>query len=218
MSGENAQLGEIERLLLESVPTLDLEQQHVALTLTRLLAAGEPVALERVYEVVGLTPERGEAALAELRSVVRDERGRAVTCCGLSVRETAHLLMVDERRLYTWCAWDVLFLPELLGRTVRATSRCPVSGEQISVELGPGRTPTVCPASAVLSFVLPDPSPTADPYQSFCHFVNFFNSPEAGLEFASDNERVFLLSVEEGYRLGQVVNRACFAAVLPPGG
>ena len=218
MSGENAQMEEIERLLLESVPTLDLEQQQVALTLTRLLAAGEPVALERVCEVVGLTPERGEAALAGLRSVVRDERGRAVTCCGLSLRETAHLLMVDERRLYTWCAWDVLFLPELLGRTVRATSRCPVSGEQISVELGPGRTPTVCPASAVLSFVLPDPSPTADPYLSFCHFVNFFDSPEAGLEFVSGNEHLFLLSVEEGYRLGQAVNRACFAAVLPPGG
>ena len=218
MIGEKAQLGEIERLVLAAVPTLTLDQQQVALTLTRLLAAGEPVTLERVCEVVGLTSERGEAALAGLRSVVRDEHGRAVTCCGLSLRETPHLLMVNERRLYTWCAWDVLFLPELLGRTVRATSRCPVSGERISVELGPGRTPTVCPASAVLSFVLPDPSPTADPYQSFCHFVNFFNSPESGLEFASTNERVFLLSVEEGYRLGQAVNRACFAAVLPPEG
>ncbi len=36
---------------------------------------------------------------------------------GLAIAETKHRLEVDGRALYTWCAWDSLFLPEILQRT-----------------------------------------------------------------------------------------------------
>jgi len=46
-----------------------------------------------------------------------------------------HALQFDGRTLYAWCAWDTLFLPELLGRPARVTSTDPVS--EVILELDP---------------------------------------------------------------------------------
>lgn len=41
---------------------------------------------------------------------------------GPSVVEAPHRLRLDARTLYTWSAWDTLFLPELLGRPAEIES------------------------------------------------------------------------------------------------
>jgi len=52
---------------------------------------------------------------------------------GLSLHETTHCLEVSGKTLYGWCAWDTLFIPELLGSTARIISICPVTGKEIQL-------------------------------------------------------------------------------------
>ena len=62
----------------------------------------------------------------------RDEEGRVFGFRRLTLKPTSHVLEVDGRTLYAWCAVDTLFLPERLGRPARIRSNSPQSGETIS--------------------------------------------------------------------------------------
>jgi alkylmercury lyase len=94
-------------------------------------------------------------------------------------------VQVDGRALAAWCAWDMLFLPELLGRTAGVPSRCPIAGEKISLTVGPAGVADLHPAETVVSFMASDDPLGADVICSFCHFVHFFASEQAGRQWTS---------------------------------
>ena len=39
--------------------------------------------------------------------------------------------------MHTWCAWDTLFLPALLGETAEVRSTCPVTGSVVELVVAP---------------------------------------------------------------------------------
>jgi len=66
---------------------------------------------------------------------------------------------------------------------------------------------------SVVSFLLPDRAFDADVIQSFCHFVYFFASREAGEAWTSEHPGTFLLSLEEAFELGRLVNAMNFPSL-----
>ena len=129
-----------------------------------------------------------------------------------------HRIHVGGRTLSAWCAWDTLFLPELLGEALRVTSRSPTSGAAISLTVTPTGPIDLQPAETVVSFLLPETNFDADVIQRFCHFVHFFASPDDAEQWTCEHPGTFLLSVDDAYRLGQLTNRAVFGDVLAPAG
>ena len=121
---------------------------------------------------------------------------------------------VEGRVLSAWCTWDTLFLPELLAETVRVTSRCPATGQPISLMVGPDGLRDLHPAEAVVSFLVPESGFDTGVIQSFCHFVHFFASAEAGRPWTTEHEGTFLLSVDDAFELGRLTNRAAFGTAL----
>ncbi len=145
----------------------------------------------------------------------RDEDGRIVGFMGLSVVEFGeHRLEVDGQRLTAWCAWDTLFLPGLLGRAARVSSRCPVTGETISLTVTSDGPSGLHPAATVLSFLVPEQPFDADVVRSFCHFVHFVASERATQEWIAQHPGTFSLSIDEGFELGRRTNAAIFGAAL----
>jgi alkylmercury lyase len=213
-----SQSGLIERLadaLIGAVPKLDRGEQTMAVALLRLLANGAPVSDQALAAASGASEEKTRDALASWPGVFRDEEGRVVGFMGLSVVEFGeHRIEVGGRTLTAWCAWDTLFLPELLGETARVRSRCPVTGEQISLTVGPDGPSGVRPAGTVLSFLAPERPLDADVVRSFCHFVHFFASERAALEWTAEHPSTFTLSLEQGFRLGRRTNQASFGRAL----
>jgi alkylmercury lyase len=116
--------------------------------------------------------------------------------------------------LSAWCAWDTLFLPELLGETARVTSRCPRTGREISLTVTPDGPADLAPPETVISFLVPETRFDANVIQSFCHFVHFFVSPAAVASWTAEHPGTFPLSVDDAYRLGKLTNRATFGAAL----
>lgn len=136
-------------------PAASADDQWLARTLFQLLAKGEPVEDARLAGAVGRPAKELSTTLegpAFAPLLYRDDEGRIVGFSGLGLPqlgETAHRLRFDGRELYAWCAADALFLPSTLEREVRVESRCPVTGERISLTVTPQGYREIDPPEAV---------------------------------------------------------------------
>jgi alkylmercury lyase len=171
-------------------PAKDPDDRWLAGTLFRLLAKGEPVEDAKLAGAVGRHEADVAASLGEPpfnRLLYRDDRGRIVGFGGLAVgdlAESPHRLRLDGRELYAWCAGDALFLPVVLDRELPVESRCPTSGERISLTVSPEGVRDLEPSRALMSWLRPEELAAraesgGDVIRNFCHFVHFFTSDEA---------------------------------------
>jgi alkylmercury lyase len=196
-------------------PELDERGQELGVNLVRLLALGGPVSAATLADRVGRTEIEIVEELKRWPGVFRDDAGRIIGYAGLTVAEMgAHRLHIDGRELSTWCAYDTLFLPELLGRTVRVSSRCPVTGDQISLTVGPRGASDLTPPEALVSFLVPDRPFGDDLIRSFCHFVHFFASPQAAATWTAAHDGTFAIPVDDAFEVGRLVNRDRFGKAL----
>ena len=117
--------------------------------------------------------------------------------------------------LSTWCAWDTLFIPELLNATVTVSSACGETDDVVKLTVSPSGIQSVEPVDAVVSFLIPDEDELRENVTaSFCHFVYFFRSREDGEAWVSEHDGTFLLSLEEAFTVGQKMNAARFNETL----
>jgi alkylmercury lyase len=179
----------------------------LALALLDELAGGEPVSVSRLAGAL----ERGEAELtAALRrwpNVHYEQSGRIVAFAGLSLIPTKHRFEVAGRQLYTWCAWDTLFLPALLGQEVRVESTCPVTESEVRLTVAPDDVRAAEPPSLQLSFPAPASTDTADIIASFCCHVHFLAGQSAADRWLADNPDGLVLSLEDAVKLGRLATQ-----------
>lgn len=211
---------ELADKLTAAMPRLNPREQQVALALIRQLALAAPVSANRLAEEADLPEAQVADALERLPGVFRDNEQRVVGFMGLTIVEMGHhRIHLGGFTLSAWCAWDTLFLPELLGASAaRVVSRAPTGDEVISLTVTPDGLTDVRPPETVVSFLVPKAGFNADIIQSFCHFIHFFASSEAGAAWTAEHPGTFLLSVDDAYRLGHLTNQATFGAALAGGG
>ena len=125
MSESFEQVTELARAFAASAPKIDGAEQ-IAISLYHLLAAGSPVAIDRLAEAAGTGIDDTARTLSAWPGVYFDDRGAVIGFWGLAVEPMPHRLNVDGRTLYTWCAWDGLFIPEILGVSANFCTQCPV--------------------------------------------------------------------------------------------
>ena len=140
---------------------------------------------------------------------------RSIGFWGIAVKPMGHRMEIDGITTYTWCAWDSLFIPELVGATARVTSKCVQSGEEIRLSVSPDGATAESHKDVVVSFV----TPTAEELRtnataSFCHFVNFFKDRQAGEAWLENHEDAFLLTLNEAFAVGKKLNAARFNLML----
>jgi hypothetical protein len=128
---------------------------------------------------------RGLLERETIKSLVyADDQGRVRGFGGLAATAMHHRFEVDGRALSTWCAWDSLFIPEILGRPARASSIDPESGEIIRLVITSERIESVEPIGTLMSFIRPDAhvfgTSAANVIAKFCHFIFFFASRSSG--------------------------------------
>ena len=147
-----------------------------------------------------------------------DGEGRVLGFGGLAVAPMHHRFEVDGRELSTWCAWDSLFIPEILGRSARVTSADPESGVLVRLTVAPERIESVAPDEAVISFVQPDAeaigASAADVMKKFCHFIFFFETRSSGERWVDQHPRAFLCSLDDALVLAKRLNANNFGLEL----
>jgi alkylmercury lyase len=194
-------------------PDLDPAQQRLTLAAFLLLGEGEPLEPKRLAERTHRAVEEVASFLEELPMVHRDQEGRVVGFSGLTLEPTPHVLEVDGRRLYAWCALDTLFLPELLGRPARIRSTCPQTGEAISLTVADG-IHDIVPADTVMSLHGAGGLDLDNVISSCCCFVHFFASEEAARAWTEGKNGTYVASISQGFEYGRLYNHGRFQAAL----
>ena len=191
--------------------------QRIGLQVYRLLADGRALSVAEIAGASGTTAGAVRAALRATSEAATqlDDDGRIVGYAGLTLIPTRHRLTVDDKTLYTWCAFDSLFVPELLAKLVQVASDCPATGAEIRLAIAPERLEGVEPASAVVSFVTPSKARCeADIRGAFCRHVNFFATREAATAWQSDHGDASVFAIEQAYELAALRNRVAFGDAL----
>ena len=197
-----------------AMPDLDPTEQQIAVGLYRLLAEGRPVSPASLAQRLDLPADLVRESLESWPGVYFDDEKRVVGFWGLALQDMPHRFKVDGRQLCTWCAWDSLFIPEILGKTEEVRSTCPVTGDTISLTVGTDRVESFSPTSARVSFLSPSAAFDTDVVMTFCHYVLFFSSEEAGNRWRADHEDTFLLTVDEAHEIGRLFNKANLGDVM----
>jgi alkylmercury lyase len=191
--------------------------QRVQLALYRLIAAGLPVEVNGLAQAVGRDPVEVADMLAAIpaSNFLYDSGGQIVGFRGLGQVPTRHHLGFAGRRLFAWCAFDCLFLAELLGGDIEVASACPASGAEIRLTVTPKGVTAAGPEATVISFVTPEAARMrADLRDVFCANIHFFAGPEPAEAWRANHPEATILSLEQGFELARLRNRAGFGAVL----
>jgi alkylmercury lyase len=196
--------------LLARLPTMTTEEQRLGLEIYRQLARGAPVPTRALAPALALPVRAVDELLGRqnLKSLTyTDDEGRIVGFGGLAVAEMPHRFTVNGRTLYTWCAWDSLFIPVILGVEAEVDSPVPGGSARVRLSVAPDRVRRVEPPSAVMSLLLPSAETfRADALKAiatFCHYIFFFPDRETGVAWTRAHADTTVISVAEGFELGR---------------
>jgi alkylmercury lyase len=199
--------------LVAATPALSDEQQQLALNLYRLLAEGQPVEHDQLATSTDLQPVHVTEILSDLPGVYLDDSERVIGFWGLTITPMAHRLLVDDRVLYAWCAWDTLFVPGLIGKPVEVRSACPTTGTPVALTVDGLEVADIAPDGTVLSFLHRDQPFDADAIATFCHYVHFFADRAAAEQWTRQHEGTFVISLADGVEIARLANAARFPTI-----
>lgn len=208
-------MDDLGQIFIDASPDMNSVEQLLALNLYALLAEGDPVTLERLARRSSMVPGDVKKILGNWPAVFYDEEKRVIGFWGIAVSKMDHVLQVNNKTVYAWCAWDTLFIPELLNATVNVISHCPTTGNEINLSVHPDGVESTKSDEIVVSFLIPDEAALKeDVTASFCHYVHFFSSLAAGEQWTADHPDTFLLSLEDAFLVGKNVNAARYQQSL----
>jgi alkylmercury lyase len=213
-------LDQLWEAMAPRLPTLTPEEQRAGIVLLRELALSDPVTAAQLARALGATSADAKTLLERSALnpfVYTDEQGRVVGFLGLAARPMHHRFALSSRALWTWCAGDSLFLPELLDETAEVESRDPEGGELIRLTISPARVEAVDPEGVVVSMMRPDTpdfTSAARIMATACHFIFFFGSWAAGERWVARHPGTWLLSLNEAFEFGKRFNARLFATEL----
>jgi alkylmercury lyase len=190
----------------------------LSLDLYRLLAEGEPVQRTQLAKRLETPVEAVNRVLDGWPGVFSDAEGRIVGYWGLSIPgaySSPHTLRMNGRTLSAWCAWDTVFLPQLIGLAAEIESTSPGQTGIVRLAITPQQVERVEPVGAQMSVLLPDTQEMQkNVVTSFCHFVHFFPSRQAAESWTAKHAGTFLLSIHEAHVLARLKNEAQYRDVL----
>ncbi len=191
---------------------LDIQPDTARLVVRTLqrLAQGRPVPMTEVDELASDLRGVEEAVDFITQMTEKDDGGNVVGLVGLSLNDHPHNFEVGGQDLHTWCAWDTLFLPAILGQTAHVVSSDPATGDEVRLRISPDGVERRQPDEILVSVVIPDEaigeSGDAEQIQAvFCNFIHFFTTAEAATDWFSKRDMpVSFLTLDEAVKLGRL--------------
>src|SRR5712692_105744 len=148
----------------------------------------EPAELEGAARRHEITAGQALATLAAADVLGLDDEGRIRMAYPFSAAPTPHLVTIAGGPLvYSMCAIDALGIPAMLGTDAVITSSDPLTGEPVTVTFS-GATASWDPPCAIVFAGCTDCDGPAE--QVSCGYLNFFASPAAAAQWASQHPKV----------------------------
>jgi len=205
----------LAQAFVESAQQLNDQEQKISLGLYQLLAIGSPVPVGKLAESTGIDVAGISRVLNSWPGVYFDDSGKVIGFWGLTIKPMRHQLILGGKTLYTWCAWDGLFIPELLKTSATLNTQCPVSKTRLSVFVDDQvnfETPT---PEIVMSFIEPKQGLfDQDIIGQFCDYIYFFQDRETARQWRGSNPNILLLDLPQAMELGRLKNQKQFGSLI----
>ncbi len=215
MNAQEMSIQQLSDYFIRAFPAVSKDEQSLSLTLYRLLSLGEPISISQLSKETGLTTNNIEQILQDWPGVFFGDDQQIIGFWGIAVQPMTHKMTIDGQVSYAWCAWDTLFIPELLNKTVMVASSCPVTNKRIELVVSPTKVEAVNDNPLYLSFVQPDMDKLNDDVTTdFCHFVYFFDSKQIAEQWMSEHPGTFLLTLDEAFQIAKLVNANRYNLIL----
>ena len=189
--------------LAAATPGLDEDGRRLAAAVLRLLSAGEPVSVPNAAAAAGMPASRAGQLLRWWPGVFWDDRDLVAGFWGLALARMPHRIRRAGADLHAWCAWDPLFLAQVIGGLQVATAD-PVSGEAINYRIASnGAITAASHPHSVLSFLRPGQPWDDEVMTTFCHYVWHFTGPAAAPRWTAAHPGTFVLSLDDATELAR---------------
>ena len=192
-------------------PEFGEDNSRLLIKTLRTLSQGQPVTKAETVQISEELEIPFEQADEFLRGVTeRDSDDNIIGLIGLSLNQDwVHRFHVNGNSMRTWCAWDTLFLTQIIGEEVMVESESPLTGTTVRVSLNKDAVESSLPETSVVTIVNIDPdvhdvSSMEAIWGNFCHQVFFFPSRDEAEEWASGKNNIEVLTVDEAYELGRL--------------
>lgn len=189
-----------------AIPRAALELDlRVTIKTMQSLAKGHPVSPAQLADIWEMPLEQVQAILAQAEENGQVEINANGDLVGavLSLNPTHHQVLMDNKRLYAWCAYDAIYAPGVVGKPAQIVSNDPVTGETIRVSITPTGVEKVQPESTVVSVVGAETDMRAGPASPRCTQMLFFESRESAEHWRRNRSGIFILTVEEVFEIGR---------------
>jgi alkylmercury lyase len=179
----------------------------------QLLADGRPVTAEALAAATGETVAHITAYIEAAAGHGYEVEDGALVGAALTLRPTQHRFRVRGHDLYTWCGFDALFLPIMLGERAEVASTCPVTGTDIKLTVEPdGSVSAASPESAVVGIVGQDVTScctTTGPRSDICTQMPLFASRQAGEQWQAGHPGVAIVDLDDARKIARAYVAAC---------
>jgi len=166
-----------------------------------LLADGRPATPDALAAATGRSIDEVTALIDESRRRGVEVENGAIVGAALTLRPTQHRFRVRGHDLWTWCGFDGLFLPILLGERAEVATTCPVTGTAIRLAVeADGTVSQVSTQGVVVGIVgqqVTSCCTTTGPQSEVCTQMPFFASRDAGERWQADHPGVAIVDLDD---------------------
>lgn len=179
----------------------------------RLLANGKPVTAAMLADAAAISVAEAEAYIESgERKGLEIETG-AVVGAALTLRPTQYRFRVRGNDLYTWCGFDALFLPIILGERATVVSTCPATGTEVRLTVeADGTVSAATPSTTVVAIVGSEVTSACEsigPESAICAQMPFFASREAGEQWLADHPGVAVVDLDQAREIARASTQHC---------
>ncbi|WP_444993890.1 organomercurial lyase [Aliikangiella sp. IMCC44359] len=172
------------------------------------LAKGYPVPLAKIVKQLDIPEEQVRKLIDTLAYVEQNQNDEIIAYRGVTLSPTKHALVTNNSTVYTWCAFDTLFLLDLIDEPAHIHSTCAACNKKLILKPSKLAGSQFENNSMVMSLFVPEPSAYQESLRdSFCCKVHFFCNETCGQQWSSQQSNIELFSVDDSLTIAQERNR-----------
>ena len=204
MSNLQSTVQQLQKLL----PKLKKEERQISKFLYQKLALGKSVPIETIANELQIPIQDIQVHLKQMAYVEYSATGEISAYRGVTLNQTKHCVFHRNFKVHTWCAFDTLFLSDLLVGPVSISSNCPTCRKAIACKVTDRDLISSNNSDIVMSFIIPDKVDYCEDLQSaFCCKVHFFCNEKCGSEWVNLSPEIGFFDLSESLVIAQERNR-----------
>ncbi len=206
MTERTVDLRSLAKRVLRLAHPLTTVEQRLLREGQRALVNGEPLTIDELARLAEIPAFEVPKVLDQLRGFVHlDEEGRVVELLGLSLQCSATRFDATGHGVSTWCAWDSLFIPRVIGMKARIASHCPITKRLIQLVVAPGGVISTSSQEIRMSFLLrSETDQGCDVVGACCRQIHFLGSTQAAALWISNHPEGLILTLDEAWEIGRL--------------